>query len=446
MLVLGVSAVAMTGSASAETLQDALVSTYDSNPQLLAERARLRATDENVAQAVSGWRPTVTVSGSAGWSHSETEVGALSTEDGDRTWSGNVTATQPIFQGGKTLASVRQARASVRAGRAQLTSTEQTVLLNAVTSYMDVVRDEAVVELSKNQLNVLQRQLQAARDRFEVGEITRTDVAQAEARVSLAQSQLTAAEAALTVSRSAYERVVGRLPTDLDEKPPLPKLPDAEATALDAARAANPVLIAQKESEIASDYAIDFAVGDLLPSVSLQARHGRGEENSAPGSRSETTEVVGVVSVPLYQGGFEYAEIRRTKQVHSQQRLLVAQTQRQIEEQVKNAWDALRSASATIVSDREQVRANEIALEGVEQEAQVGSRTTLDVLDATQELLNSQVALVRSQRNEVVAAYSLLATMGGLTAQNLELPVKLYDPEVNYDDVSGRWIGFGSED
>jgi outer membrane protein len=226
----------------------------------LAERARLRATDEAVAQANSGWRPTVTVNGSGGWSKTETEIAALApVQDQDRSWSGQVTATQPIFQGGQTIASIRQAKAIVRSGRAALTSAEQTALFDAVTAYMDTVRDEAVLNLTRNNVNVLQRQLQAARDRFEVGEITRTDVAQAEARLSLAQSQFIASEAALTVSRSAYERVIGHPPTKLEERPKLPGIPKDEEEALSVARADNPALNTQREAEIASKYAVDFA-------------------------------------------------------------------------------------------------------------------------------------------------------------------------------------------
>ncbi|NWH08341.1 MAG: TolC family outer membrane protein [Alphaproteobacteria bacterium] len=433
--------------ASAESLNEALSGTYTSNPQLLADRARQRATDEQVSQAVSGWRPSVTVQGT--WSAEKTEATippAATQEENLEPLSGTVTAVQPIFQGGRVLAQTRAAKASVRAGRAQLTGTEQTVLLNAVTAYVDVVRDESTVELSKNLVEVLARQLQATRDRFEVGEITRTDVAQAEARLSGAQSALVAAQARLTQSRTAYERTIGNPPVDLDRSPPVPALPASQEEALEAAMQLNPSLIVAREQEIASSYNIDLAIGGLLPTLSVQGSFTKSDGSQTRESEVEVSTIEGVLTVPLYQGGVEYSAIREAKQTNSQRRLLLAQSQREVIEAVKNTWDAYLSAKAASVSNREQVRANEIALEGVQQEAQVGARTTLDVLDAEQELRDSRVALVTSQRDEIVAAYSLLAAVGGLTAQGLALPVEIYDPVTNYDEVSGSWIGFGSSE
>ncbi|MBI1239421.1 MAG: TolC family outer membrane protein [Alphaproteobacteria bacterium] len=448
MLFASVCALALVPApAFSENLEETLSLTYTSNPELLAERARQRATDEAVSQAVSGWRPSVTVQGTYGSVDTESTVPPLATTS-TRTepWTGTVTATQPIFQGGRVLAQTRQARAQVRAGRAQLLSIEQSVLLDSVTAYMDVVRDLAVVNLNRNQIEVLKRQLQAAQDRFDVGEITRTDVAQAEARLSRSQSALTAAEATLTQSRAAYERTVGQAPGTLDPQPPVPALPSSEEEALALAHTSNPALTAARENEEASSHAIDRAVGGLLPTLSVDAQYTENEERAAPGSDGNTTSVVGTLTVPLYQGGEEYSFIREAKATNSQLRQVLAQTERQVSEQVRNAWESLRSARASLVSDRAQVSANEIALEGVRQEADVGSRTTLDVLDAEQELLDSRSALVRSERNEIVAAYALLAAIGGLTAEGLGLPVTVYDPSVNYDDVAGRWIGFGSDD
>lgn len=432
--------------AMATTLEEALSEAYTSNPQLLAERARQRATDELVSQAVSGWRPSVTVQGTYGKTDTDTTIPPAATTTTElEPWTASVTATQPIFQGGRVLAQTRQARAQVRAGRAQLAAVEQQVLLGAVTAYMDVVRDEAVVELSEGQVAVLKRQLQAVRDRFEVGEIARTDVAQAEARLSRSQSALTAAQAQLTLSRSAYERIMGQTPEGLERAPAAPSVPDSEDSAIEAGRSANPLLAAAREQESAAEHGIDLAVGGLLPTLSVQAEFQRTEGTATSDSETERTSVQGVLTVPLYQGGEEYSRVRQARATRSQQQLLVSQTAREVDESVKNAWDGLRSARASIESDREQVRANEIALEGVRQESDVGLRTTLDVLDAEQELLDSRVALVRSQRNEIVAAFSLLAATGGLNAQGLKLPVDIYDPSVNFDDVSGQWIGFGSD-
>ncbi len=477
---------------SVTSLQDALIAAYNSNPTLLAERARLRATDETVAQANSGWRPTVTASASYTWADTtgnrtvsqsptadttlnEVTTGVDFNNDGDftdsflitpgspggtfetptdetaKTTDLSITATQTVFRGLRTLREVRQAKANVRAGRAQLRATEQDVLLSAVTAYMDVLRDEAVLRLSQNNVQVLTRQLEASRDRFRVGEITRTDVAQAEARLSGAQSNLIASEAQLIASRSAFERVIGTVPGNLQAPPPLPSLPQAESEARENALSRNPQLKAARRAEEASRQGVGVASGALLPTVNVQGRYSESDTTSEGGADiftgdrdSQTTSFVATVNVPLYQAGAVYSQVRQAKQLNSEDRLQIAEAERQVIESVAIAWEGLRSASATIESSREQVRANEIAFEGVQQEAQVGSRTTLDVLDAEQELLDSRVTLVRAERDEYVAAFQLLSATGDLTAEDLSLPTQYYDPEEHYDDVKGRWIGLGS--
>ncbi|HBA43312.1 MAG TPA: hypothetical protein DDW95_04915 [Alphaproteobacteria bacterium] len=446
-----------------ETLIDALVQAYQSNPQLQSQRAALRATDETVPQALSGWRPQVTASGSYGHQRTRTEqplsfIGAGATISNDRTVSPlgvDVTVRQPLFRGGQTYYGTRRAEAGVRAGREQLSATEQSVLLSTVTAYMDVVADGSVVALNNNQVEVLSRQLEASNDRFRVGEITRTGVAQSEARLSASKSSLTAAEASLTASKSAYERIVGQLPVQLDPPPPLPALPETEEAAVEMALSNNPTLRAALEAERASAHAVQAEIGRLLPSVSLEGNAQLAEDQGSEGFQQDQIGVAMQVSVPLYQSGAVYSSVRQARQVNSQRKLEAAQARRQVIEGVHNAWEGLRSARARIVSDEAAVRANRIALDGVRQEAEVGSRTTLDVLDAEQELLNTQVALVRSQRNEYVAAYSLLAAIGGLTAGQIGLPVEIYDPVEHYDRVHykllgtrDRWQlpGFGSDE
>lgn len=433
----------------AEGLYEALAAAYQTSPVLEAQRASLRATDETVAQALSGWRPRVTATGSYGRQAIRSEqplsaFGLPGSRSNDRVVSPigtEIKISQPIYRGGQTLNATRQAEAGVRAGRELLLSTEQTVLLGAITAYMDVLRDKSVVELNKNQVEVLTRQLQATQDRFRVGEITRTSVAQSEARLSSAISNLTAAEAALIASKSAYERVVGHQPADLDPPPPLPALPESEEAAQQLTLEHNPQLRAAMEAERASAHAVRVEIGKLLPSVSMEAAASLAQDQSVEGFAQDQASIVALLSVPLYESGAVYATVRQAREIHSQRRLDAAQARRQATEGVRNAWEGLRSTRARIVSDKEAVRANQIALEGVRQEADVGARTTLDVLDAEQELLNAQVALVRSERNEVVAGYSLQSVTGGLTAQSLNLPVQAYDPVTHYEEVRSKFIG-----
>jgi outer membrane protein len=426
-----------------DTLTDALVKAYQNNPQLMAERANLRATDESVAQAIAQWRPTITINGNFTRSETETksDVPAIVNENRTDTWGANVTASQTLFAGGTILAQRRQADAQVRAGRARLHATEQTVFLDTVTAYMNVVRDEAVVKLNKTNIELLQKQLEAARARFDVGEITRTDVSQAEARLAAGQFQLTAAEANLVASRTFYERTVGEAPGTLSPKPEVPVLPESETNARETANKGNPQLAAAREVEQAADYAIDAAVGRLLPRVSVSASYGRSGQEFGPETIGDDTRVSAQASWPLYQGGAEWSQIRQAKEFYNKARMDTEFARRSTDERVSNAWEAYRASRASSEANRQQVKASEIAFEGVQQELEVGSRTTLDVLNQQQELLNARVALVRSERDEVVAGFTLLSTVGKLTAANLELPVEIYDPKANYNMQTWRPLG-----
>ena len=450
---------AATSAGPTETLLDALAAAYTTNPSLLAARAQQRALDETIPQASGGWKPTVQLQGQWGETitHSTTrdlnrnEVPPGSRND-SHPFTYNATITQPLFRGGRTYFGVRQAEHNVRAGRARLTSTEQQTLLGVVTAYFNVIRDTATVDLNTNNITVLQRQLDAANDRFRVGEITRTDVAQAEARLKLAETQLIQSQANLVASRDAYKTAVGRPPGKLDTSPPLPDLPKTEDEALGIAKENSPALTAAREAEKASNDAVKVAVGALLPSVSLQAQssHSQGQGSFGPltgfgGVYTNSNSITGQLTVPIYQAGTEYASIRSAKHTASQNRLLIAQAERDVEENVANAWEQVRATTAAIASNQEQVNANKIAYDGVVQEAEVGSRTTLDVLNAEQELLNSQVALVQSQRDQYVAAFSLLSSVGLLTAQQLALPVGIYDPTANTRSLMWKqfWPGAG---
>ncbi len=446
-------ALASAMSASAETLEDALALAYQSNPTLLAERARQRATDESYIQARSAALPSVSASASTAVtdSRSATPVsnfgstggGTFTNSDttGSNTYS--VTADQSLYRGGSTRAAMSGALSSIEAGRARLDSVEQQILLDAVSAYVDVRRDEEIVTIRANNVDVLRRQLQAARDRFEVGEITRTDVAQAEARLAGAQSQLSAAEAALIASRSAYERVVGQAPGTLAPTPELPDMPSNFQEALDEALDLNPDIRAARHDENAARAAAREAAGALLPSVSARVTASRNEGYLTGAGDRDSVTGSATLSVPLFAGGLNSSRTRAARATASQARLQMRQIERNVREAVANAWSGYDSARAQIVSTSEQVRANEIAFEGVEEEARVGLRTTLDVLDAEQELLNARLTLVQAERDAYVAAFRLLQAVGRLTAEELGLGVEGYDPGVNLSEIRRRYIGVG---
>ncbi len=436
--------------AKAQTLEDALVGTYQTNPTLQARRAEQRAVDEGVAQAVSGWRPTLT--GTASYSHLLQDSGiggANSTANPDVKLNPariGATMNQPLFRGGRTVAATNEAKSGVQAGRAGLTSTEQDVFLGTITAYMDVFRDQAVLDLNQRNVEVLTRQLDATRDRFEVGEITRTDVAQAEAALSASIARRTLAEAQLTASRAEYEKLVGSAPSNLAGPPGLPVLPSSEEEARAMALAANPNLDAAKHTEVAAGQGVKGAVGALLPSADARGEISYTDDASQFATFVRVKQVSGQITVPFYQAGRAYSEVREARQTHRQRRLEVVESQRQVVEQSASSWATFKAVQSTIESREEQVRANEIALDGVRQEAIVGSRTTLDVLEEEQRLLDSRVELVRAKRDQQVAAYELLSVVGGLTATKLELPVAVYDPDTNYQRVRNAWFGFGGSE
>lgn len=449
--VVGLGLLAAEG-ARAETLQDVLVSAYNTNPTLQARRARLRATDEGVPQALSNWRPTVTLSGSAGRGKFESNQ-AASREDNRNPSTGTLRVTQPLYRGGRTVAQTQQAEASVLAERALLQATEQTVLLNASTAYLNVVRDEAVLKLNINNEQVLRRQLDAAQERFRVGEITRTDVSQAEARLSRATADRVAAEGTLQNSRANFINVVGRAP----EAPEAPREATAVPGSFDEVKvttlAKNPNVIAADWTAQAAKDGIDLVQGELLPTVSLVGEYSRSLDSSSRFStgsgvnkaESEYAQATVELSVPLYEGGGTYARVRAQKHTFGQRRIEADQARRDSLETATRAWEDLQAARASIRSYESQIRASELALAGVEEEAKVGSRTVLDVLDAEQELFDARVNMVRAQHNEMLAAFQVRSAVGQMTAEELTLPVEVYNPTTHYDDVRGQWIGTGIE-
>lgn len=428
--------------AAAQTIEDALAAAYGSNADLQAARAALRAVDENVPQAIAGWLPRISGSADGGYQGVRTDTGASEVSSHNRPYGFQLNVEQPIFSGGSNFANLSRADNLVLAQRAALQDSEQQVLLEAATAFVDVARDQSVVRLRTNNVEVLERQLQATQDRFTVGEDTRTDVAQAEARLANARAQLVAAEGQLQSSIATYVEVIGAEPGAVQPPPPLDGLPANLGAATSAARKANPVVRRAFFDQRAAEDAVDSDIGALLPQVSVTGSFGR-EYSGASFDDQETARVQGRVTIPFFTGGSNYSEVRQSKQTAAQRRLQLTAAERSATQQATAAWEGLRSAEAQISSFEASIEATAIALDGVRQEAQVGSRTVLDVLNAEQEALDAQVNLVGALRDRVVASYELLSAVGRLNAGALALPVTVYDPTENYDSVRFRLIGTG---
>ncbi|MGD9502213.1 MAG: TolC family outer membrane protein [Methyloceanibacter sp.] len=472
--------------AYAETIEEALADAYLVNPVLNAERARVRAIDEQVSFAKSGLRPLIF--GSADTAFQNTHIGVDQARGGggfpsstglltgpvNQTFPTNTPTTtgslplnqafglgeaseddgvthprgysvnlsQPLFEGFRNLNAIREAKSTVQAAREALRTVEQTVLLDAVTAYVNVVRDQAIVRLRENDVSVLTEQLKATKDRFDVGEVTRTDVAQAEARRSEALATLAAAQANLKTSRAAYEQVIGHPPGDLVTPASIRHLlPSTLNEAMTLGDGENPLILASVYNEEASLYAVEQIMGELLPDVQLEAQYQKRFDLGSNIDSQEQTQVLGRVNVPFYQGGGVSARVRQAKETNNQLKREVEDARLRIHADVIANWGILQSSGPAISSAEAAVGANKIALTGVREEEKVGQRTTLDVLDAQRELLNSQIGLVTALRDRVVAEYSLYAAIGRMDAQTLGLPVPYYDPIEHYDIVKNKLFG-----
>jgi outer membrane protein len=426
--------------ATAQTFEEALAAAYNSNPQLMAERANLRATDEQIAQARSNWRPTVTITGQIGKGYTDIKGNPTSPITGTPR-QGAFNVTQPLYRGA-TEPQIEAARNSIQAERARLFAAEQTVLLNAATTYLDTVQNQALVRLNMENERVLGRQLEATNDQFRVGEVTRTDVAQAEARLAGATASRIQAEGTLETSRATFQQIIGIAALRLTQ-PPRPKgLPTTSENASAEAATRNPTVVAAQFDEGTARAQIDVARGGLLPTLSAVGT--AGYQRDLPGSTLPpvgTAAIVAQLSVPLYESGSVYSQVRQARQIASQRLILISDARRTAIASATQAFETLLSSRARIDSLNSQVQADEVALEGVRQEASVGSRTILDILNAEQELLNSQVSLEQAIHDDLVASFQVLSAMGRMTAHDLSLPVELYDFEANYRDVEKRWWG-----
>jgi outer membrane protein len=441
--------------AAADTLEWALVQAYQNNPSLNAQRAALRATDENVPQALSGFRPKVSVTAQGGYNYTNAVQqlpigGAVTNIPFAQTFlSRSVAAngTYTLFNGFQTANRTRQAESQVDGARETLRVTEQQVLLDAATAYMNLLRDQAILDLNRRNVEVLTEQLKQTRDRFNVGEVTRTDVAQAESRLAAGRSSLLGAQSNYVTSQANYRRVIGVDPGRLAPGTPVDRLsPNVLAKAVAQGQANSPSVLAAMYGVDVAALAVKISEGALYPNLTLTASASQGTNPAFEVARQTAASVLGALTVPIYQGGAEYSAIRQSKETLGQQRLNLDINRDQARATVVQSWGQLDAAKAQIEATTAQVNAAEIALNGVREEARVGQRTTLDVLNAQQELVNARVALVTAQHDRVVASYTLLAAVGGLSMPRLGLDVLIYDPQVHYQQVRDAWIGVRNPD
>jgi outer membrane protein len=442
--------------ALADTIEAALVRAYQNNPQLNAQRASVRATDENVPQALSGYRPRVALTASAGYQYldtllisggSPTTIVRSDTHGANAPRSAGLTVTQTLFNGQQTANRTRAAESQVSGSREALRFLESSVLFAAATIYMDYLRDAAIVEVQRSNVRVLEQTLKQTRDRFNVGEVTRTDVAQSEAQLAAGKTQELTAESNLTTTRANFRRIIGNDPVALAPGSPVDRYsPGTLSGAVELGLVENPNVTAAMFGIDVNYLQVKVNEGALLPTVTLQASVQQSNEQTLAINRSFGASAIAQLSVPVYQGGAEYSLIRQSKETLAQQRLVLEQTRDQTRANVVTAWGQLVAGKAQVASAQSQVTASEIALNGVREEAKAGQRTTLDVLNAQQALVNARVALVTAQHDRVVASYSVLNNVGRLSPQVLKLATTVYDASVHYQQVRDSWYGVRTPD
>ncbi|ERF85837.1 TolC family outer membrane protein [Bradyrhizobium viridifuturi] len=434
--------------ALAETIESALVRSYQNNPQLNAQRAQVRSIDENVPQALSGYRPKVSLTATAGGQYTDEKLtaGTPAVSGVSRQRTVGITANQSLFNA-QNAPKVRQAESQVSSAREGLRVLEQSVLLSAATIYMDYLRDAAIVEVQRSNTRVLEQTLKQTQDRFNVGEVTRTDVAQSEAQLAAGRSQQLTVESNLTTTRSNYRRIIGVEPQNVAPGSPVDRfLPPTLSAAVELSLTQNPNVTAAMYGVDVSFLQTKVAEGALLPSVALQATVSQGYETQLTVYRLFNASVGVQLSLPIYQGGTEYSLIRQSKESLAQQRLVLDQTRDQARANVVTAWGQLVAGKSQVSSAQAQVTASEIALNGVREEAKAGQRTTLDVLNAQQALVNARNALVTAQHDRVVASYNVLNAIGRLSPQVMGLATNVYDPSVHYQQVRDNWAGVRTPD
>lgn len=439
---ISLSAVLLSGVACAETLEEALTYTYVANPEILAQRAYLRSVQEKITQSQSGYKPTVAGQASYGYEYERTRTAPIFQENESRPVTFGISAVQPIFSGFATSASVKAAKALFEAEKSNLKTAEQTALINAVVAYTDVIRALAVLKLNQNNETVLQRQLEYTQDRFRVGELTKTDVAQAEARHAGAVAAKISAEGDVKIAYAAYRKVIGKMPDKIYEpEVPAAKLPQTLEDALEIALKNNPAVLAAEKQAQSAQSSIEAVEAGYYPSLELQAAYqnmragAHGTANIAGvnvrtgRTRDEDTTVKLVLDVPFYTAGSTSSKVREVKHAAGQARININSVKRAVTRTTTQAWENYQSVLASLTSLEEQVRASALALEGVRYEEQAGERTILDILNAEQELLDARVSVVTAKKNLIDAAYQLISSMGMMTPSGLGLDVARYRKE-----------------
>lgn len=431
----------MAENANAQDIFSILADTYTSNPTLQSQRAYLRSVDENIAIAKSGYRPNISLQGA--YRDGENKIKKGIGQGGDyNNLSGSAVVSQPVFSGFSTVNSVKAADRAIKAAQNSLSNIEQNILLEASTAYLDVIQNRAIVELQKNNEELLLKKLEETKERFNVGEVTRTDVSQAEARHSQAISDLIASEGNLQASVATYIELIGKEPTDLSEPVEMIKyLPSSYDEALNVALKNNYTIKEAQHIYASKGYEVYANTGALFPTISLDGSIGRNKaEQGEIDTTTENAEWGVNLSIPLYAGGATRAKIRQSKYQKWQAQEGVLEAKRAVKASVLSAWEYMKSNESQLKAIEAQIEANTIALEGVQKEEALGNRTILDVLDSYQELLNSKVNDVKARRTYYVSAMNLLASMGKMTAKELKLDVELYDAQKYYEETKGKWL------
>jgi outer membrane protein len=447
-LLAGVGLTISVGAGRAETISGALVKAYLTSPDINTQRAAVRVADENVPKANAGYLPTVQATANIGIERAQTSLfGAQTTQSSTTTFvkprGYGATVNETVFNGNRTLNSIRQAESQVFGAREQLRNTEQNTLLSGLTAYMDVLEDTAILGLDNNNVDVLKEQLRETRDRFTVGEVTRTDVAQAEASLALGQGTALSAVATLQAAVARYRQFIGDQPTSLAPVKPLMRpIPKTLPEAISISQIEHPAISGSLHGVDAAELQVKIAEGALYPTIGLSAAlSNQVDVNGIPGFRVLSGTIQGQLTIPIYQGGAEYAATRQAKESLSQQEIQTDSLRNQVRQAVIAAWGLNTAAVGVVRAAHAGVSANEVALTGVREEAKVGQRTTLDVLNAQQALLQARTTLVQAEHDQVVDSYSLLSAMGRLNIPTLGLAVAEYDPRVHFDQVKNKWIG-----
>ncbi len=436
-------ALSATSAVSAEDINTALARAYKSNPTLNIQRTQVRAVDESLPQAKVPFRPNIFVSANVGVSR--TVFRSAQTGNGANNLSPigiGITIDQSIFRGFRTINTIRAAEANIRASREALRNVEQDILFNAATAYADVILAKQTVGIRNRDITFLREQVRSSQARLDVGEGTRTDLAQSQAQAALARAQLSTAQAQLDAANAAYRQVIGRSPSGLrDPRPPVHLYPANLNRALEIAAVEHPATKATQHLVDLAAFNVKTTEGELLPTVSLRGNASQNFNSQSQGDRSSSASATINLNVPLYQGGGVASRIRQGKETLGQRRLEVDQSRDQVRNSVVSSWTTLVSARATIQSNQAQVNAANLALEGVIEERNVGQRTQLEVLQARSAVLSAQLQLVNAKRNRIVAGYALLSSIGRLSAAKLRLPVRLYKPKEHYNKVKDLWFG-----